>query len=56
MQVKELHRKKAQTGETVVELEIGKMIVRLIGTYDKKKPLDELIYVMACRKMAQLRA
>ena len=56
MQVKELQRQNTQTGETVVELEAGKLLVRLIGSYDNNRPLDELIYVMACRKMAQQRA
>ena len=53
MQVKELHRRKTQTDETVVEFEAGKLLVRLINTYDSKRTLDELIYVIACRKLAE---
>ena len=56
MYAKELCRQKNQTGEMVAEFEVGKLLVRLISTYDSKRTLDELIYVLACRKMAELRA
>ena len=52
MQVKELHRKKEKNGETIVEVEAGKLLVRLIDTYDSKKTLEEMIYVIACRRLA----
>ena len=53
MQVKELYRQKTKPDETVVEFEAGKLFVRLINTYDNKRTLDDLIYVMACRKLAE---
>jgi len=53
MQVKELRRQKTETNETVVEFEAGKLLVRLINTYDSKRTLDDLIYIMACRKLAE---
>jgi len=50
MQVKELRRKTKRTGATV-EFEVDKVLVRLIGTYGKEKTLEELIYILACRKL-----
>jgi len=52
MTVKELHRQHNKNGQTVVELETEKLVVRLISTYDKQKSLDEMIYIIACRKLA----
>ena len=52
MQVTELHRQQNQDGQTIVEYKADKLVVRLITTYDKKKSLDEVIYMMACRKLA----
>ena len=43
MQIKELRRKRRQTGETVAEFEAGKLLVRLIDTYGSKETLDEKI-------------
>ena len=53
MQVKELKRKIKQTGETVVDFEVDKIRVRLINTYDKEKTLDEILYILACRRLAE---
>jgi hypothetical protein len=53
MQVNELCRERKQTGETVVELETGKLRVRLINTYANKKPLDEILYIIACHRLAK---
>ena len=52
MQVRELHREEHQTGETVVEIETDKLLVRLINTYDKEKTFDEMLYIIACRRLA----
>ena len=51
MQIKELCRKKKQTGEVVAEFEAGKIIVRLIDTYNSEKSFEELLYIIACRKL-----
>ena len=56
MKVKELCRKKTNAGGTIVEFETGKLLVRLNDTYDNKITLDELIYVMACRKLTERQA
>ena len=53
MQVKELHRQEKRSGETVVEIEVDRLRVRLIDTYDNEKTLDDIIYVLACRRLAE---
>ena len=53
MKVKELHRHQNLNGETIVELETGKLRVRLISTYCKQTALDEMLYQMACHKLAE---
>jgi len=55
MQIRELRRDKKQSGENIVEYEADNFIVRLIKTYDDKRPFDELLYVIACRKLAEIR-
>jgi len=50
MQVKELRRKVKRTGVTV-EFEVDNLLVRLIGTYGKEKTLEEMIYILACRRL-----
>jgi len=55
MEVKELRRDKKQSGENIVEYEADKIIVRLIETYDDKKSFEDLLYVIACRKLAEIR-
>ena len=55
MQIKELCRDRKPSGENIVEYEADKKIVRLIKTYDDKKSFDELLYVIACRKLAEIR-
>jgi len=50
MYVKELCRQKKRTGETIAEFEVDKLIVRLIGTYDKERSLEDIIFMMACRR------
>ncbi|MDL2273915.1 hypothetical protein LJC34_05185 [Oscillospiraceae bacterium OttesenSCG-928-G22] len=53
MQIKELHRKERRPGKTVAEYEVGKLIVRLIDTYDSQKTLEDMLYIIACRKLEQ---
>ena len=50
--VKELHRQHNNDGQTIVQIETGKLMVRLINTYDKKSTLDEMLYMIACRRLA----
>jgi hypothetical protein len=52
MQVKELCRQEKRVGETVIEMEADKLRVRLIATYDNKETLEDMIYVIACRRLA----
>lgn len=52
MQIKELCRTENPSGETVVEYEAGKLLVRLIDTYDRAKTFEEMLYVIACRRLA----
>ena len=53
MQVRELDRRIKRTGEIVVDIEIDKLRVRLISTYDKEKSFDEILYILACRRLAE---
>jgi len=53
MQVKELNRQTKRTGETVVDFEVDKLRVRLIDTYHKEKSFDEVLYILACRRLAE---
>ena len=52
MQIKEL-RRSIQSGESVIEFTAGKLHVRLIDTYSGRITLDELLYVIACNKLAE---
>ena len=52
MAIKEVNRQDNKDGQTVVEFETDKLVVRLINTYDKRKTLEDMIYVIACRKLA----
>jgi hypothetical protein len=53
MQVTELCREVKPTGETIVEFETGKLLVRLTQTYGSKRTLDEMLYVIACRRLSE---
>ncbi|MCL2149853.1 MAG: hypothetical protein FWH51_02830 [Dehalococcoidia bacterium] len=52
MSVKELNRKQNNQGQTIVEIETGKQVFRLINTYDNQHTLEELIYTIARRRLA----
>jgi len=52
MQAKELRRQTNISGETIVEIEVENMRVRLTSTYDGKATFDEVIYILACDKLA----
>ena len=53
MMVKELRRRKKRNGETVAEFDTGKLLVRLTCSFSGGETLDELLYVLACRKLAE---
>jgi len=53
MQIKELQRIQTQSGDTVVELEVGQKIIRLTNSYSIEKTFEELLYVIACRKLTE---
>ena len=52
MIVKELNRKLNTDGKTVAEYEAGKLHLRIIDSYDNKRSFEDLIYVVACHRLA----
>jgi len=53
MQVTEVDRHTTSSGEMVAEFEAGKRSVQLIGTFEDRATLDDLLYSIACRKLAE---
>ena len=53
MQVIELDRRTTSSGEMVAEFEAGKRSVQLIGTFEDRATLDDLLYSIACRKIME---
>ena len=51
--VKELSRKKTNDGETIVEYETDKAVIRLIATYGSKNTLEDMIYHACCRRLSE---
>jgi len=43
-----------KSGETITEYETGKLRIRLIDTYNDRTTLDELLYVIACNRLAEM--
>ena len=52
MMIRELNRQPRCNGQTVVDYEVGSLRVRLINTYDNSKSFEDLIYTIACRRLA----
>lgn len=53
MQVTEVDRQTTHSGETVAIFKVGKRSVQLIGTFENRATLDDLLYSIACRKIAE---
>ena len=53
MQVTELDRQKICSGEMIAKFETGKRSIQLIGTFENKVTLDDLLYSIACQRIAE---
>ena len=53
MQVIELERRITCSGEMITEYKAGKQYVQLVGTFDEKATLDDLLYSIASQKIAE---
>lgn len=53
MQITEVDRQTTRSGEMVAVFKAGKRSIQLIGTFEDRATLDELLYSIACRKIAE---
>jgi hypothetical protein len=53
MQITELRRSIKQSGENIAEFDTEKIHVRLIDTYSGRISFDDLLYIIACNKLAE---
>ena len=53
MQVIVQDRKINRSGEVVSKYETGKLSVELVGTFGDRAILDDLLYSIACHRLAQ---
>lgn len=53
MQVTEIDRQTTCSGEMVAIFEAGKRSIQLVGTFEGRTTLDDLLYSIACRKIAE---
>ncbi len=53
MQVTEVKRQTTHSGEMVTMFKAGKRSIQLIGTFEDRATLDDLLYSIACRKIAE---
>lgn len=53
MQVTELDRRTTSSGEVIACYEAEKRSIQLIGTFEDRATLDDLLYSIACQKIAE---
>ncbi len=53
MQITELERRTNGSGETIVKFKAGKRSIQIVGTFENKATLDDLLYSIACRRIAE---
>jgi len=53
MQVTEVDRRTTCSGEMVAIFEAGKRSIQLIGTFEDRATLDDLLYSIACQRIAE---
>lgn len=53
MQITELERRTTGSGETIAKFKAGKRAIQLVGTFENKAALDDLLYSIACRRIAE---
>ena len=53
MQVTEVDRRTTCTGEMITRFEAGKRSIQLIGTFENRVSLDDLLYSIACQRIAE---
>jgi hypothetical protein len=56
MQITEINNGQKQIAKNITEYEADKKIVRLIKTYSNKHTFDDLLFIIACRRLAQYTA
>lgn len=53
MQITELERRTIGSGETIAKFKAGKRAIQLVGTFENKATLDDLLYSIACRRISE---
>lgn len=53
MQITELERRTTDSGETIAKFKAGKRSIQVVGTFENKATLDDLLYSIACRRIAE---
>lgn len=53
MQITELERRTTDSGETIAKFKSGKRSIQIVGTFENKATLDNLLYSIACRRIAE---
>lgn len=53
MQVTEVDRQTTHSGEMVAKFQAGKQSIQLIGTFEDRATLDDLLYSIARQKIAE---
>ena len=53
MQITELERRTTGSGEMIAKFKAGKRAIQLVGTFENKAVLDDLLYSIACRRIAE---
>jgi hypothetical protein len=53
MQITELGRRTTCSGETIAKFRAGKRSIQIVGTFENKATLDDLLYSIACRRIVE---
>lgn len=53
MQITELERRTTDSGETIAKFKAGKRSIQVVGTFENKATLDDLLYSIACGRIAE---
>lgn len=53
MQVTEIDRRVTCSGEIITEYKVGKLSVQLIGTFEDRATLDDLLYSIGSQRIAE---
>jgi hypothetical protein len=53
VQITEIKNGNKKIGKNIAEYEADKKVVRLTKTYNNKNTFDDLLFVIACRRLAE---